>query len=101
MVVVQEMEREGQYAPRSLQLEVQRGSLAKCAQERVTRKCARTLVQKSLCKLERLAATVIIETKHEVGLNVRDVAQYLIDVRGDLLDLVEALPFSGLCFVAE
>src|SRR5947208_10229194 len=101
VVVVQEMERERQYAIGALVLEIERRRAPERRQQRIPRKRTWRAIDEPLGQLERLGPGVRVEAKDEVGLHVGDVPQDHVDVVGDLLDLAETFHLPGLRLVAE
>jgi hypothetical protein len=100
LVVVLEMEREGQHSPGALIVEIHRRHAAERGEERVGRERARREVDEILGELEGLGAFVAVEPQHEVRLDVRDVAKDQVYMLGDLLDLVHPR-VAGLRLVAQ
>src|SRR5215831_10733156 len=95
------MEWKGQDAFCTLIIRVERGGAAERCEQRIAGKCARRQVQKSFCELKGFCPFVSIESKHEVGLYVRYVAQDQIDVFGYLADFIHPPLCAGLGLVAH
>src|SRR5690242_1608159 len=100
LVVVQKMKWKGQYAVRTLVIQVERSGAAERCEQRITRKGARREVQKSFREFKGFRAFVAIESQHEVGLYIRYVTQDQIYVLGHLAYFIHPQLRTGLRLVA-